>query len=59
MNDNTEAKRLIAEYERLVIRVTRLFEEWNELDRRMIEIERVLPDDYPYPGDSGGDRSSP
>ena len=47
-----ELYRLIIEYERLEKRAGNLFEEWNEIDQRMLEIERALPDDYPYIQDS-------
>ncbi len=47
----TEMDRLIAEYESLCERSRCLFHEWNEIDQRMVEIERVLPDDYPYRSD--------
>ena len=53
MNDETEMRRLITEYEQLQARARRLFREWDEIERRMVEIEWVLPDDYPYTNDFG------
>ena len=51
IDDETNLKRLITEYEQLRKCANRLFEEWNKIDRRMVEIERALPDDYQYSAD--------
>lgn len=59
MNNNTEMQQLKEEYERLKIRANRLFNEWNEIDRRMQELERVLPEDYPRADDPGRDIPQP
>lgn len=50
MNAGNNAK-LIAEYEKLRHRLTKLFGQIETTDRRLVEIERVLPDTYVYPGD--------
>ncbi len=52
MNDEPEIGRLKEEYERLQARARRLFRQWDEIERRMVEIERALPDDR-FPGDIG------
>ncbi len=59
MNDSTEASRLIAEHERLRNRVCKLFQEWNKIDQRLVEIECELPDEYVFPGDPTEECSLP
>jgi hypothetical protein len=58
MNDEPEIERLKEEYERLQARARRLFRQWEEIDRRMLEIERAFPDDEQFPGDLGKDSYS-
>ena len=45
-----EAK-MIAEYERLRRKLDELDSEEQRVDARIIELERLLPDDYDYPPD--------
>ncbi len=42
---------LIAEYERLRRKAHELHVQAEYVDRRLVEIERQLPDDYRYSGD--------
>ncbi len=42
---------LIAEYERLRRKAHELHVQAEYVDRRLTEIERLLPDEYTYPGD--------
>jgi hypothetical protein len=46
--------RLIADYEWLRRMATVLEMETDQIDQRIIELERLLPDDYHYPGDPEG-----
>lgn len=50
MSADRDAK-LIAEYEKLRQCLAELFEQVETTDRRLVEIEKVLPDTYVYPGD--------
>ena len=43
--------RLIAEYVVLRERLSELYAEVTAVDSRLIEIERLLPDEYVYPDD--------
>lgn len=42
---------LIAEYERLRHELTERVRQGQKLDSRLVELERILPDSYTYPGD--------
>ena len=42
---------LIAEYERLRQEADQLFRRTEQVDARLVELERLLPDSYTYPGD--------
>ncbi len=51
MNKKKDEENLIAEYERLRRRAHELDVETETVDRRLIEIEKELPDHYTFPGD--------
>ena len=50
MFTDDEAK-MIAEYERLRRKLDELDREAERVDARLIELDRLLPDDYDYPPD--------
>ncbi|HLA85751.1 MAG TPA: hypothetical protein VJL29_13250 [Thermoguttaceae bacterium] len=52
-DDEAEAK-LIAEYERLRRRLHELNVQVEHIDRRLVQIERQLPDRYVFPDDTPG-----
>ena len=43
--------RMIAEYVRLRDRLSELYREVTAVDQRLIELERLLPEEYVYPDD--------
>jgi len=47
---------LIAEYERLRREADELDQRSEQIDGRLVELERLLPDSYSYPGDPTDDR---
>jgi len=49
--DREERAKLIREYERLRKLSHELDVQSNTVDQRLVEIERLLPDRYSYPGD--------
>ena len=50
MDTRSKAK-MIDEYVRLRDRLSELYREVTAVDRRLIELERSLPEEYVYPGD--------
>ncbi len=42
---------LIAEYQRLRQELDELDERVEQVDHRLVELERILPDSYAHPGD--------
>ena len=50
MNTHDKAK-LINEYVRLRDKLSELYWEVTAVDKRLTEIERLLPDEYVYPAD--------
>ena len=49
--------RMIAEYVRLRDRLSELYREVTAVDQRLIELERLLPEEYVYPDDLPENRS--
>jgi hypothetical protein len=49
--DTREKTKLIAEYVQLRDRLSNLYREVTAVDQRLIELERLLPEEYVYPGD--------
>ena len=58
MFTDDEAK-MIAEYERLRRKLDELDREAERVDARLIELDRLLPDDYDYPPDHPNAESRP
>jgi len=47
----TDKAKLISEYVRLRDRLSQLYREGTAVDQRLIELERLLPEEYVHPGD--------
>ena len=49
--DTRDKAKLIAEYVRSRDRLSELYREVAAVDRRLVELERLLPEEYVYPDD--------
>jgi hypothetical protein len=49
--DARDKAKLIAEHVQLRDRMSDLYHEVTAVDQRLIELERLLPEEYVYPGD--------
>jgi hypothetical protein len=47
----TDKAKLISEYVRLRDRLSDLYREVTAVDRRLVELEHLLPEEYVHPGD--------